>query len=120
MANPFVHVELSTSDVGKAKTFYGKLFDWKLEDVPMGSGSYTMIKVGDRTGGGIMPNPAPGRPSAWLAYVQVDDVAAATKKAKSLGATVVHDVTEVMGAGWFSVIVDPTGAALGLWQAKGA
>jgi predicted enzyme related to lactoylglutathione lyase len=30
MANPFVHVELNTTDVGKAKTFYGKLFDWKL------------------------------------------------------------------------------------------
>jgi predicted enzyme related to lactoylglutathione lyase len=121
MANPFVHVELSTTDVGKAKTFYGKLFDWKLEDVPMGSGgSYTMIKVGEGTGGGMMQNPAPGRPSAWLAYVQVDDVAAATKKAKSLGATVVQDVTEVTGAGWFSVIIDPTGAALGLWKAKGA
>jgi predicted enzyme related to lactoylglutathione lyase len=120
MANPFVHVELSTTDVGKAKTFYGKLFDWKLEDLPMGGGSYTLIKVGDRTAGGIMKNPAPGRPSAWLAYVQVDDVAAATKKAKSLGATVMHDVTEVMGTGWFSVIADPTGAALGLWQAKGA
>ncbi|HXB57452.1 MAG TPA: VOC family protein [Vicinamibacteria bacterium] len=121
MANPFVHVELSCTDVGKAKTFYGKLFDWKLEDVPMGSGgSYTMINVGQGTGGGIMKNPVPGRPSAWLAYVEVGDVEAATKKAKSLGATVMQDVTEVPGMGWFSVIVDPTGAALGLWKPKGA
>ncbi len=30
------------------------------------------------------------------------------------------DVTEVMGAGWFSIILDPTGAALGLWKAKAA
>jgi hypothetical protein len=30
------------------------------------------------------------------------------------------DVTEVMGAGWFSIIVDPTGAMLGLWKAKAA
>jgi len=28
------------------------------------------------------------------------------------------DVTEVMDAGWLSVIVDPTGAALGLWKPK--
>jgi predicted enzyme related to lactoylglutathione lyase len=28
------------------------------------------------------------------------------------------DVTEVMGEGSFSVILDPTGAALGLWQPK--
>jgi len=118
MANPFVHVELNTTDLSKAKDFYGKLFDWNLEDVPMGNDTYTMIKVGEGTGGGMMKHPMPGAPSTWLAYVLVDDVAAATQKAKSLGATVIKDVTEVMGAGWFSIILDPTGAALGLWKPK--
>ena len=36
MANPFVHVELSTTDIAKAKSFYGQLFSWKFEDMPMG------------------------------------------------------------------------------------
>jgi predicted enzyme related to lactoylglutathione lyase len=45
-------------------------------------------------------------------------VTAATAKAKSLGAIVVKDVTEVPNAGSFSVIIDPTGAAIGLWQPK--
>jgi predicted enzyme related to lactoylglutathione lyase len=119
VANSFVHVELNTTDVSKAKTFYGQLFDWKLEDVPMGpGGSYTMIKVGEGTAGGIMKHPVPGAPSMWLAYVLVDDLAAATKKAKSLGATVMKDLTEVMGMGSFSVLLDPTGAAIALWQPK--
>ena len=121
MANPFVHVELNTTDVAKAKAFYGKLFAWKLEDAPMATpdgGSYTMIGVGDGTGGGMMKHPVPGAPSAWLAYVLVDDIAAATKKARSLGATVMRDVTEVMGMGSLSIIIDPTGAALGLWEPK--
>lgn len=118
MANSFVHVELNTTDVSKAKAFYGKLFDWKLEDVPMPGGTYTMIKVGDATAGGIMKHPMAGAPSIWLAYVLVDDIAAATQKAKSLGATAIKDVTEVMGAGWLSIIMDPTGAALGLWKPK--
>jgi len=118
MGNPFVHIELMSNDVGKAKTFYGKLFDWTLDDVPMGDMTYTMIKVGEGTGGGMMKNPVPGAPSAWMAYVLVDDVKAATAKAKSLGATVMKDATEVMGAGIFSVITDPTGAMLGLWQVK--
>ena|SRR5882672_541833 len=120
MANPFVHVELNTTDVDKAKAFYTKLFAWKLEDVPMPGGSYTMISVGEGTGGGMMKHPMPGAPSMWLAYVQVDDIAAATQKAKSLGATVIKDVTEVMGAGWLSIITDPTGAPLGLWKPKAA
>jgi len=118
MANPFVHVELNTTDLTKAKTFYGKLFDWKLEDMPMGPETYTIIKVGEGTGGGMMKHPVPGAPSMWLAYVIVYDIDAATKKAKSLGATVMKDVTEVPGMGWLSIILDPTGAALGLWKAK--
>jgi predicted enzyme related to lactoylglutathione lyase len=118
MSNAFVHVELNTTDVDKSKSFYGKLFDWKLEDVPMGDMTYTLIKPGSGTGGGMMKHPIPGAPSAWLAYVQVDDIQAATKKAKSLGATIMKDVTEVMGAGSFSILLDPTGAALGLWKPK--
>ncbi len=117
MANPFVHVELSTTDIDKAKSFYRSLFGWTLEDHDMGGMTYTMIGVGEGTGGGMMQHPVPGAPSAWLAYVLVDDVRAATDKAKSTGATVMRDVTEVPNAGWFSIIVDPTGAALGLWQA---
>ena len=54
----------------------------------------------------------------WLAYVNVDDVAAATQKAKSLGATVMREVTEVPNVRSFSIIVDPTGAMLGLWQER--
>ena len=119
MANPFVHVELNSTDVGAAKTFYSKLFDWKLEEVPMGpEGNYTVIKVGEGTGGGMMKQMMPGAPSSWLAYVLVDDIEAATRKAQSLGAKVLKEVTEVMGMGWFSIIVDPTGAPLGLWKAK--
>jgi len=118
MANPFVHVELNTTDLAKAKAFYGKLFDWKLEDMSFGDAIYTMIGVGEGTGGGMMKHPMPGAPSMWLAYVVVDDLEAATKKAKQLGATIVKDVTEVTGAGHFSVISDPTGAVLGLWKPK--
>lgn len=118
MPNPFVHVELNTTDVDRAKSFYGKLFDWTLEDVPMGPGAYTLIKVGSGTGGGMMKHPVAGAPSAWLAYVLVDDITVATEKAKSLGATILTGVTEVTGMGWLSIIIDPTGACVGLWQAK--
>ena len=119
MANPFVHVELSTSDVAKAKSFYGSLFDWKLEDVDIPGGpTYTIIGVGDTgTGGGMMKHPVPGAPSVWLAYAHVDDIDAATKKARELGAKIARDVTEVPGFGWLAIIIDPTGAELGLWKA---
>ena len=115
MANPFCYVELNTTDLPTSKNFYSKLFDWQLEEVP-NSGGYNFIKVGTGTGGGMMTHPVPGAPSAWLAYVQVDDIKAATAKAKSLGAKVMKDITEVMGFGKMSVLIDPAGAALALWQ----
>ncbi|MEO8430811.1 MAG: VOC family protein [Acidobacteriota bacterium] len=119
MGNPFVHVELNTTDLDKAKKFYGDLFDWNLEDVQMGPmGTYTMIQPGTGTGGGMLRHPDPKGPSAWLAYVDVDDIGASTKKAKSLGATIMKDVTEVPGVGWMSILVDPTGAMLALWKPK--
>ena len=116
MANPFVHVELMTNDPAGSKKFYGSFFDWKLEDIP--GMDYTIIGVGEGTGGGMMKNPVPGIPSHWMPYVLVEDVTTSTKKAISLGAKVVKEVTEVPGMGWFSVITDPAGAALGLWQTK--
>jgi uncharacterized protein len=116
MANPFVHAELMTTDVGKAKSFFAKLFDWKFEEMP--GGDYTIIKVGDGTGGGLMKNPMPGAPPMWVPYVLVDDLKAATKKATSLGASLVKETTEVPGMGSFTIIKEPTGAMLGLWQTK--
>jgi len=113
-------LELNTPDPKKAKAFYSKLFQWQLEDMPTRLCPmipYTMINVGEGTGGGIMKQ-VPAGPSGWLAYVLVDDIHATTQKAKSLGAEVMKDVTEVMGMGSLSFIRDPTGAVLGLWQPK--
>ena len=117
MGNPFVHIELTTSDVGRAKSFYKSLFDWKLKDVDMGGGqTYTMIDVGDGTGGGMFE--MPGAPIAWVPYAAVGDVAKATEKARSLGAQILKDKSEVPGMGWFSIFRDPTGALIALWEPK--
>ena len=120
MGNPFVHMELMSTDVGKVKSFYGKLFDWKLEDMAGPDMTYTIIKVGEGTGGGIMKNPIPGAPSMWVPYVLVDSLKAAKAKAASLGGTVMKDETEVPNMGSFVIITDPAGGMLGLWQMKKA
>ena len=114
MTNPFVYVELNTTDVSPSKAFYSKLFDWKLEDVPGMEMDYTFIKNGDNPIGGMMKHPMPGAPSMWLPYVGVDDIKAATAKAKSLGAKVIVDVRKVIGHGHMSVLSDPTEATIAL------
>ncbi len=116
MGNPFVHVELHTQDPGRAKKFYGDLFDWKLED--MQDMDYTIINVGEGTGGGIMKSPMPDALPQWVPYVLVDNIEAFTEKAKLLGANVLAEISEIPDMGSFSVLVDPTGAAFALWQPK--
>lgn len=116
MANPFVHVELMSNDLDASKTFYRSLFDWRVEDMP--ELDYTVIKVGEGTGGGMLKNPTPGAPASWLAYVQVSDVGATTKRARELGAKVVKEPTEISGMGVFSVLADPQGAMFALWETK--
>ena len=122
MPNPFVHIELNSTDPDKAKEFYSQLFDWELKDIPLPGSSpdaheiYTTINVGGGTGGGIMRQMMPNAPSSWLAYALVKDIRADTDKAAALGATIIKDVSEVPGMGYLSIIKDPTGAFLGLWQ----
>ena len=122
MANPFVHVELHTKDLPKARQFYAGLFGWDLQDMPMpgGGGTYTMINVGEGTGGGMTEEASKEAAPHWLAYVGVDDVRAKTAQAKTLGATVLQDVLQVGDFGVMSIIRDPTGATLALWQNIGS
>jgi len=121
MANPFVHIELNSNDIAKARPFYAGLFGWELNDMDMGPmGTYTTIGVGeDGTGGGMMQHPMPGAPSVWVPYVLVDDLAASTEKARSLGGTIIQENIPVAEMGTFSLVQDPTGAVFGLWETKG-
>ena len=117
MANPFVHIELNTDDVSKAKKFYLRLFDWKLSTMSLG---YTGIDVGKGgAGGGMQKKPMPGAPSMWLPYVQVDDVKKTVAKARKLGAEILIDYMDIGDMGAIGVFTDPSGAAIGVW-AKGA
>lgn len=118
MPNAFVHIELNSPDPAKAKVFYGQLLQWQLQDTPNPATpdhAYTMINVGEGTGGGIMKQ-VPNGPAGWIPYVAVDDLRAATDKARTLGGKIMKDVTEIPGMGAFTIIQDPAGCMLGLWK----
>ncbi|MBS1798541.1 MAG: VOC family protein [Acidobacteria bacterium] len=119
MSQPFVHLELNTTDLAKAKSFYGALCGWKFDDVDMGpSGTYSTFKPSSGPGGGIFVMAGAPTQKAWLPYIGVENLKSATDKAISLGATVMMREQEVPGHGWFSMLVDPTGANIALWQPK--
>ena len=115
MPNPFAHIELTTTDLGQAKKFYKKLFDWKLSDMPM-EPVYTMINPGKGPGGGMQAQPMPNAPVTWLPYVEVDSVKRSLAKAEKNGAKIVVPEMDIGKNGIIGIFVDPAGAMLGVWS----
>ncbi|MDO5627214.1 MAG: VOC family protein [Mobilicoccus sp.] len=115
-------VDLSTSDPEGARTFYGDLFGWTITDQGEEYGHYHLIHAGDALVGGLMSTvgmtcPEGGEvPTSWDVYLQTSDIEATTAAARSAGAKVIVEPMPVGPRGSMAVVVDPAGAAVGLWQ----
>ncbi|MEB3211352.1 MAG: VOC family protein [Leptolyngbyaceae bacterium] len=119
----FCWVDLATTDAEAAKGFYTALFGWSATDVPAGdAGIYTMLqKNGKDVCALYQMNPEfqpPGTPPHWLSYVSVSNIDDSTAKAEVLGGKVLQSPCDVMESGRMSLIQDPTGAPVALWQPK--
>ena len=132
--------ELMTHDVEAAKKFYTAVLGWTTEEMPMPSGQkYTVVKANGKPAAGIMAKPEQGvtakpgheeeeeegeeeegAPSQWMAYIHVDDVDAAVAKAEAAGGEVCMPCFDVPGVGRIAMVVDSTGATIGLMTAKPA
>ena len=107
--------ELTTPDPAAAQSFYGALFGWRFEAMPMPEGSYHVIKVSDTDAiGGIMATPpqAQGMQPAWGSYVTVADCDASAAKCTSLGGKVCVGPMDIPNIGRFAMLQDPQGATL--------
>src|SRR5690242_16785079 len=114
-ARPIVHLELHTGDLRAAGVLYAELCGWRPERIETRHGSYVSLEMGRELGGGIVEC-ATRRP-VWLPYVEVDDVGAATDRARALGAAVRLEPREGP-AGWRSVVATGAGGELAFWQPK--
>ena len=117
----FAWTDLSAKDLDGQTAFYEGLFGWEHRDVPMGPDSiYRMFTLrGNSVCGASQMLPSmmeQGAPSAWNVYIAVDDVAASLARAVELGAQVAMPETDISPTSRFAAIVDPTGAALFLWN----
>ncbi len=117
----FCWTDLTTTDQAAAKEFYGGLFGWEAEDMPVGEGVfYSMQRLGGRDVAAISPQPQQqrdaGAPPVWNSYVSVEDADAAVARAGELGGSVHAPAFDVMEAGRMGVIQDPQGAYFMVWQ----
>ena len=116
-------VDLQTTDQNAAKQFYSSLLGWSYDDNPMpgDGGVYSMATLNGETVAAIAPMPpgAPeGMPPMWNTYLAVDSVDAAVDKVGTAGGQVLMPAFDIGDAGRMAFVADPTGAAVGLWQAN--
>jgi predicted enzyme related to lactoylglutathione lyase len=112
----FCWIELATSDGAASKSFYSSVFGWTINDIPMPDGStYTILEIDGHTLGALYQNKE--QPPAWNSYVNVTSVDESTQRAQESGAKIIAPPFDVMDVGRMSVIADPAGASLCLWQA---
>jgi predicted enzyme related to lactoylglutathione lyase len=119
-------VELSTSDEAGALAFYSGLFGWQDDPQPLppeaGGGAYHIARLdGDNIAGLGKQQPEEaqqGIPPHWSVYLAVDDLDATVAKVEAAQGRVLVPAMDVMDAGRMTIITDPTGAPVGLWQAK--
>jgi len=113
--SPVVHLELHTGDLPRARQTYAELCGWRTEPIVTRHGSYLALELGGGLGGGIVECASPR--AVWLPYAEVPDVAAATERARRLGAAILLEPRE-SPAGWRSVVATAAGGELAFWQPK--
>lgn len=111
--------DISTTNLGQSREFYGKLFDWKFTAL-QGTDQAVEIVARGRAIGTLRG--AEGKISAFngVAYIQVTDIQASCRKAKALGGTVVDGFPFNLpdGIGAIALVVDPAGHPVGLYSRK--
>ena len=119
----FSWVDNATTDQEGAKAFYAAVLGWEYRDSPIGDGVYYSMALTDgEDAAAIAPQQQDeidqGIPAHWNSYVTVDDVDAVSARVNDLGGNLVVQPFDVMDVGRMSVLLDPTGAPLCLWEAR--
>ena len=91
---------------------YSAMAGYQRESVDFRDHAYKVLRDADDRRAGVVEAP-PEVNSLWLPYVRVKDAAAAAARAESLGARIVMQDDET------AILVDPTGAAIGVHVPSG-
>lgn len=111
----FCWEQLNTGDPAAARAFYAQVTGWSLVSFP-GSGMEVFTADGGKTQIASMMRAPPGAPAHWLTYVVVDTLDAAKARVTRGGGKVLVDRIELPAVGAISVVNDPQGAMIALFE----
>jgi uncharacterized protein len=110
--------DLFTSDVAGSRRFYGELFGWEaLAPSPEFGGYFMFARDGVPVAGAMGGRPDVPATNTWSVYLATDDLAKTVETAAAEGAEITVAPMAVADVGSQAILVDPTGARFGAWQA---
>jgi len=121
-----VHFEITYEDVERAKDFYRSVFEWDLNDVPMGGDmaytTATTVPIDDKMmptepgaiNGGFTSKGA--ETPAPVITIQVDSIDDSLKKIEAGGGSTVTPRTPIPNMGAFAYFKDSEGNVMGLFE----
>jgi predicted enzyme related to lactoylglutathione lyase len=115
-----VHFDVGVENIDRAKAFYEKLFDWKIEKLP-GPMEYYEIKTFDdegneKLGGGMTQRQDTNQ--HITNYVGVENIDDYIENVKQLGGKITTPKTLIPGFGFLAVCLDTENNTIGLWEEK--
>jgi uncharacterized protein len=116
----FCWVDLSTTDVDGALSFYGELLGVEAQPAPGDpeeTGGYGFLMKNGKMVAGYGPTQQEGQPSFWSSYIKVEDADATAEKVKEAGGQVEAGPFDLPNeSGRMAVLQDPTGAFVSINQ----
>jgi predicted enzyme related to lactoylglutathione lyase len=107
-------VELQRTEVESDLAWLAKVSGLSHRTEQMAAGPYNILEAGGAPRGGVMASPS-GR-SAFVTYVQVEDLDATLGKVGQSGGHIVMDAFSDPAVGRMALVSDPSGATFGLIQ----
>ena len=112
-----VHFEINTDDPLRAKSFYEKVFNWKIEksEMPM---DYWMITAGSEDEPGIDGGLQKREDTTDIVtnYIGVPSIDEYSKKIEANGGNIITPKSPIPGTGYFALFKDTEGNKLGIFE----
>lgn len=113
-------IDLATSDLDRARQFYGTVFGWTFEASGPEYGGYVTAAKDGRVVAGLMLNdPQWNSPDGWTTYLHTADIDRTLQAVTTAGGQSCSGAMDIPDKGRMAIVSDVAGAMTGLWQPGG-
>ncbi|WP_399892351.1 VOC family protein [Streptomyces sp. BBFR51] len=109
-------LDVGTSDLDGATSFYGGLFGWRFRSAGPETGGYGFFELDGRIVAAGMQTTEDQGPPSWTVYFQVPDAEGAAQASEQAHGGVLVRPMDVMDQGTMAILADRAGVPFGIWQ----